>query len=98
MKTLEDIKQERAYEMDYSDWEEFIYSVDDPNILDTEFDEVANRFTKEVAREALKNAAENAKLVEEDNDIYYPGLGLQSEKDFSVDKQTILSDKNIPEI
>lgn len=89
MKTLEEIKQERAYEMGYSDWEEFIYSVDDPNILDMEFDEVANRFSKEVAREALKNAAENAILIES-----VPHSAVYD----TIDKQSILNNKNIPEI
>lgn len=89
MKTLEDIKQERAYEMDYSDWEEFIYSTDDPDILDMEFDEVAIRFSKEVARESLKNAAENACLIESiRNSAVYD----------TIDKYSILNEKNIPEI
>ena len=59
MKTLEEVKQERAKEMDYSDWEEFIYSVDDPNILDMEFDEVAKRYAKEVAQQTIKNVCKN---------------------------------------
>ena len=94
MKTLEEIKQERAYEMDYSDWEEFIYGVDDPNILDMEFDEVANRFAREVAREALKNASESAKTF----DANEGKCGGFLPPVLWIDKQSILNEKNIPEL
>lgn len=101
MKTLEDIKQERASEMDYSDWEEFIYSADDPDIVDVEFDEVANRFAREVAREALRNASENAIMkfhcghFKTDTPTQYHQQGADN---IQIDKQSILNKKNIPEI
>lgn len=87
MQTLDEIKQLRAYEMNYVDWEEFIYSVDDPDILDMEFDEVANIFAREVAREALRNASENAILIES-----VPHSAVYD----TIDKQSILSEDNIP--
>jgi len=46
-------------------------------------------YAKEVAREALKNAAENASLIES-----VPHSAVYD----TIDKQSILSDKNIPEI
>lgn len=81
MKTLEEIKEERAHEMDYSDWEEFIYGVDDPIILDMEFDEVSVRYAKEVAMESLKNAS-----------YHYDACSMAGQ----VNIKLILNKKNIP--
>lgn len=60
MKTLEEIKDDYAREHGYDDWNEVIYSSSDPDTLDKACDEVAKRYAIEVAKQALKNASENA--------------------------------------
>lgn len=89
MKTLEDIKQLRAYEMDYVDWEEFIHSIDDPDIVDMEFDEVAKRYALEACRESLKTASKWAYMTNgDDTSNIVDG--------FRICKESITSEENIP--
>lgn len=65
---------------------------------------IMKEYAKEVARESLKNAAENATLLIERFDkekVFSTGCiaYIADEGDhFEVDKESILSDKNIPEI
>lgn len=59
------------------------------NIAEEEMLEEIHNFSKEVAREALKNAADNAYLIESiQNSAVYD----------TIDKSSILNEKNIPEI
>ena len=66
-------------------------------------------YAKEVAREALKNASENATFnvtgiltnnqYKEKSLLYEKGVGNRVvERTVTINKQSILSDKNIPEI
>lgn len=89
MKTLDEIKQLRAYEMDYVDWNEFIYSIDDPDIVDGEIDNVAKMYALEVAKESLKNASKNARTIRIGNSGSYLDAG--------INMKSIISETNIPE-
>lgn len=101
MKTLEEIKQEYARENNFYEWSDILYSIDDPAEIDEHFDKVANRFAKEVAREALKNAADNAIMkyhcghFKTDTPTQYHQQGADN---IQIDKQSIINKKNIPEI
>lgn len=87
MKTLEEIKDEVAQELGFLDWEEMFYE-DGYEIGDNGIDEVAKRYAKEVAKEALRNASENAKTIKNGNSGSWFDAG--------IDKQSILSETNLP--
>lgn len=94
MKILEEIKDEYATEKGYSDW----YSLYKDHVFrigkfENCMNEVAKRHAKEVAREALKNASENAKLIDKSMNIR-----CKTGHGFEVDKQSIFSEDNIPEL
>ena len=91
MQTLDEIKQLRAYEMNYVDWEEFIYSIDDPDIVDGEVDNVAKMYALEVAKESLKNASVC-------NIIYIDTVDEKGEETTGkvIYQDDILSETNIP--
>lgn len=87
---LQEIKDQVAFENDWIDWVCFKADCD---ITDIEIvtDIVAKRFAIEVAKEALKNAANNAKITGDwDNEAH--------DVVHSVDKKSILSETNIPKI
>ncbi|QQT43332.1 Uncharacterised protein [Sphingobacterium multivorum] len=90
MKTLQDIKDEVALENDWIDWVCFKADCDITDI-DIIMDIVAKRFALEVAKVSLKNAAENATITgnwdSEIGDVIH-----------SVNKDSILSHDNIPEL
>ena len=89
MKTLEDIKEEYARENGFDDWVEILFGTNKPVELEDYFDKITKLYAKEVAREALKNASENACLIESiRNSAVYD----------TIDKQSILDESNIPEI
>lgn len=95
MKTLEDIKDEYANECGRDSWEDYFKWNELCHMplshMQVAHDEIAKRFALEVAKEALKNAADNAKLDAEwsysVNDVVH-----------SVDKQSIIDENNIPKI
>ena len=87
MKTLSEVKDEYAKELGWPSWYYFLLNADGTRqVLDSDYDEVAKLYAKEVAREALRNAADNAELLEEDYEYY------------DVDKQSILNESNIPKL
>lgn len=90
MKTLELLKEEYAIIFcQYPSWEELLNDIPSHEI-EKHTDEVAKLFAQEVAREALRNASENAMLRHDYED--YP-----ISTDW-IDKNTILDESNIPEL
>lgn len=94
MKTLQEIKDEYAGEQGRDSWDEFFkYCVLIHSRLDTmqyHHDEIAKRFAIEVAKEALRNAANNARLSATRLEL--------STFQGTIDKESILSETNIPKI
>lgn len=91
MKTLEEIKDEVAKEKGFVSWDNlvfvnagFIWVVQPFN------DEATKRFALEVAKDALRNAAENARLD-------YQYFQFEDAIPF-VNKESIISETNIPEL
>lgn len=90
MKTLEEIKEEYAIEYKYTTWEEFIN--DHPNhMIESFMDGVSKRYALEVAKQTQINCANNAKL-----DVQWSFKHM--DVIHSVDKKSILSPSNIPNI
>ena len=93
MKSLEEVKEEYAKYVGYESWYELykdhVFRV---NELLNRMDEVAKRYALEIAKEALKNASENAELGDTNCCCEYK---CNHEV---VDKQSILSETNIPEL
>lgn len=71
------------------------------NLSPEEIEEEAHNYAKEVAREALKNAAENAIMkyhcghFKTDTPTQYHQHGADN---IQIDKQSILNEQNIPEL
>lgn len=86
MKTLEEIKDEVAQEYGWKNWSS-CYGED--GITNSIINEVAKRYAKEVAMQALKNASENADTIET-----IPHSAIYDKIDIS----TILDEQNIPEL
>ena len=87
MKTLEEIKEEYAVlYCQYPSWEDFINDIPSHEV-ESHMNEVAKIYSTEYAKEALRLASENADTIEVDN-----GYGLID----VVDKQSILSESNLP--
>lgn len=97
MKTLEIIKREYARERGFIGILEMEY---DGMIGARDVDEVAKRYAKEVAREALKNASENAIMkyhcghFKTDTPTQYHQQGADN---IQIDKKSIINERNIPE-
>jgi len=85
MKTWQELKDTYAREHGYDDWNEILYSTDDPNELDIHIDTVSLLRAKEVARESLKNASKRATVE----------YGCQCAMAW-VDKESITNENNIP--
>lgn len=105
MKTLEDMKEEYARENNFYEWSYILYSIDDPAEIDEHFDKVASLYAIEVAKETLRLASENARIEERDVDYKniklvdfgrYSFRGDESPVEVSINKQSILSESNIP--
>ncbi|MCW8309633.1 hypothetical protein K7A41_00130 [Sphingobacterium sp. InxBP1] len=92
MKTLQEIKDEVAIEDGYTSWEQ----VGAMGVSDWMVDEIAKRFALEVAKESLRNAAENA----EAEYLCYkaPTVYDDSGHSITVNKESILSENNIPKL
>lgn len=96
MKSLKQIKEEYAIYHAYCDWNELIYSNDDPNYIDKCNDEVSKIHAKEVAKQALINASEKAVMCNKfGNDVGKFCFDVNEIKIF-IDKQSILNESNIP--
>lgn len=78
MKTLQEIKDEVAIEDGYTSWEQ----VGAMGVSDWIVDEIAKRFALEVAKESIRNTAENA-IIDDWAEI---------------NKESITADYNIPEL
>ena len=91
MKTLEEIKNEVAIKNGFENYDNLIsdYGKKHPNNFDKYFDEIAKRYSKEVAIASLEKASENAKLKT---------FSTKNLTDFSkkmVDKSSITNEENI---
>lgn len=87
MKTLNEIKEEYAKENGCKSWRDLTQY----DLRQQDVDEVAKRYAIEVAKEALKNASENAITEQE-----YKSNGVYDYYKTIVSKQSILSENNIP--
>ena len=98
MKILEKVRKEVESKILKMDWkEEDVKYVLTNALVDVLIDEVPIRYATEYAKEALKNASENAILIKESQ--YTGGLGLSGllyEDTLVLDKQSILSEDNLP--
>lgn len=89
MKTLNEIKDEYARSIGFSDWINLLKHQVTIKAIRRDYEVVMERYAREVAREALKNAAENV-----DSDLCYR---YSSERNaFDYVEQSILDEKNIP--
>lgn len=95
MKSLEEIKNEVSELVISWDWSrDSVDVISNSEYIQTIITEVAKRYAIEVAKEALKNASENVKMkLKED----YKDLHMNNDWN-EIDKQSILSETNIPEI
>ena len=101
MKILEEIKDDYANEQGRDNWEEYFKWLDlchtPHDVMQKHYDEIAKRYATEYAKEALNKASENAILIKESQ--YTAGLGLSGllyEDTLVLDKQSILSEDNLP--
>ena len=91
MKTLDEIKTEWAKDHSYENYFEFLdltrkCDTDHVFIMDGAVTQIAKRYTKEVAMEALKNANEKATYFLDAND------------EVQIVKSSITSKENVPEL
>lgn len=103
MKTLEEIKREYAQERGFMG----LWHMEYEGMLGSrDVGEVAKRYAKEVARKALKNAADKSQemmyyVIDEVDDNIEGLLRLKRrtfQPCYAVPKQTVLSESNIPEL
>lgn len=103
MKTLEEIKDEVAQEHGWTRWGKIH---NESWVSNSVLNEVAKRYAKEAAMQALKNAADKYQemlyYVVEETDSNIRGV-LKIERRtlqpcYAVPKQTILDEENIPEL
>ena len=108
MKNIQDIKDEYAREVGFDDWNEIEYSHTGDEISH-HWNIVTKRFAIEVARETLKNAAENAMLIYTHYMSSLPTVapkytvtehsqGVDNRYDVVVYKHSIRDENNIPEL
>ncbi len=88
MKTLEEIKDEYSREIRFDDWHELIYSHESYEI-EHHWIIVTKRYAIEVAKEALRNAAENSTVT---------AIQREGFCDYIADTESILSETNIPKL
>lgn len=101
MKTLEEIKDEYAREIGFDDWNEIIYSHESDEIEHHSII-ISKRFSIEVAKEALRNAASKSFEMryykdEVKKDILNQTLRV-SQCCYAVPKHEILKETNIPKL
>jgi len=89
MKTLEEIKNEVAIEHGYRDWNHVLLESSLVTI-ESLMDGVTRRYALEVAKEALKNAAENVD--------FRNFLTAESKYDLEINTDSITNESNIPEL
>lgn len=106
MKTLDEIKEEWAKNHSYENYKEFMdltkqCDASQVFIMDGVVNKIAKLYAKEVAREALKNASENAIMkyhcghFKTDTPTQYHQQGADN---IQIDKQSIINERNIPEL
>lgn len=93
MKTLEEIKYEYANRLGFSSWNELVeyFIMWDNGKLNEHINEICKIYSLEVSKESLKNASENGKVI-----LSYDTL--TNESVYLLNKQSILSLDNIPEL
>lgn len=90
MKTLEEIKDEVAKESGFVSWDNLVFiHAGFIQVVRPYNDEATRRFAIEVAKEALRNAAENVELKES-----IPHSAIYD----TIDKESIISESNIPKL
>lgn len=87
MKTLQEIKNNYAQELDCKDWQDLIMKTWSDDNMEKYYDEICIRAQKE----ALKKAAENAKMTALD---FMCDCG-QSYNDWSIDRNSITNPENL---
>lgn len=95
MKTLQQIKEEVA--RDYG-WESWTSCCAYDFVTITMIDEVSKRYAKETAMQALKNAAANSTLEDEDGRERGESVYDYYDNRVSISKESILNKNNIPEM
>lgn len=91
MKSLKQIKEEYAIYHSYCDWNELIYSNDDPDYIDKCNDEVSKIHAKEVAKQSLINASNE---IDPENCFRYSSERCTHD----TVCEEILNESNIPEL
>lgn len=87
MKILQEIRDEYAHELGFQDWEDLKY--DEDFILSSrDIDNIAKTYAREVAKEALKNAATNL------NKEWRKSIDTSDAPGYIL--MTVIEDKNIP--
>lgn len=89
MKTLDQIKDEVANEYGYPCYEEYENEMINYNSC-VDVNEVAKRYAREVAMEALKNSAENVD--------FRNFLTAESKYDLEINTDSTTNESNIPEL
>lgn len=101
MKTLEEIKNEYAYSISHKYdtliWKSML-SRNSTRNMDQHYDNVAKLYAKEVAMQALKNAAANSTLEDEDGRERGESVYDYYDNRVSISKESILNKNNIPEM
>lgn len=97
MKTLKEIKEEVALEYDWVDWICFLSDCPEYE-KDFVINEVARRYAIEVAKESLKNASENANIMDDEGDLCDRYYDSEIDTFCFVNKQSILNENNIPRL
>lgn len=85
MKTLEEIENEYAKEQGWLDFNHVRMALTASNILKNWIPEICKRYSIEVSKAALENAAKNT-------EVYF------GNPDWFVDKNPITDERNIPKI
>lgn len=101
MKTIAHIKDEVAQEIGYESSENYLSELYEIGSIYTleRIDLFINEVSKRTAKEALKNASENAVLVDNEGEQYREYHDSVIYDCFCiVDKQSILNEYNIPNI
>lgn len=100
MKTLEQIKEEYAIVYcQYPSWEDFINDIPSHEV-ESHMNEVAKIYSTEYAKEALRLASENARVmtknIDTENELEVLSWTDSRNVKFTMSKQSILSEDNLP--
>ncbi|MEI2271849.1 hypothetical protein OHD16_06810 [Sphingobacterium sp. ML3W] len=89
MKTLKEIKDDVCIDYGYFNYQSAVEAFKNGTLKVVIFNSIVNEIGRSVGREALKNAAENVELKES-----IPHSAIYD----TIDKESILSETNIPEL